>query len=237
MASSVNFEEIHSSLLTFFRTQYFFINYELTFLRILRVATLVDIVFLSLEETIELIKLLKNDVTNDSDKSSRPTSSLFSYLCALQFSATHTFICNKVLLTEKLDKDFRNNFQDNIYFVDVLKSSGKPRLARWLLEYPIIYVQNIEESIDEIENNEGNCLGNEELRLCRVYLRKREADKNRQILLSFSFPKSIFSTQETEIIARLKSLFNSRLSEQQNAIWKNECEIEISDVCLPVVAL
>ncbi|CAG8449318.1 3484_t:CDS:2 [Ambispora gerdemannii] len=111
-------------------------------------------------------------------------------------------------------------------------------ITGWLLEYPIIYVQNIEESINEMEsNNEGNCLGNEELRLCRVYLRKQGADKNRQILLSFSFPKSILSTTEKEIFARLKSLFNSRLLEQQNAFWENECEVEVSDVCLPVVAL
>ncbi|CAG8445022.1 10881_t:CDS:10 [Acaulospora morrowiae] len=71
----------------------------------IRVAHLVDFAFLTLEETRELIASLRRDA-------------LLSTLFALQFSETHTFICNRYLFFSKLDTDLSEDLKSNI-FVDV----------------------------------------------------------------------------------------------------------------------
>ncbi|KAG9294081.1 hypothetical protein G9A89_000512, partial [Geosiphon pyriformis] len=171
-----------------------------------------------------------------------------STLIGLQFSDTHTFICNRELLFKKLESNLENKFQ-NFYFVDVnnnkptyreidksqnetekaeVRRRKKPELLSkppkefsvflnskllpflfktselnsntkdddddddlvfyfeltpmcmvsitgWLLEYPVIYVQDIyvqENNLgDESVSITGNCLGNEPLKICKLYLK------------------------------------------------------------------
>ncbi|RHZ51187.1 hypothetical protein Glove_482g72 [Diversispora epigaea] len=136
----------------------------------------------------------------------------------------------------------------------------------WILEYSMIYVIdynyiNSIENINSVEDmnyeNFKNCLGNQDLKLVQVFLSSNKSNTKiqRHMLLSFSFPTnlkprrrngsgrrgkriatiSIELLSTKKLIDNLKSKFNDRLKNQD--IWNKEIEIEISDVCLPIIAL
>ncbi|CAG8515087.1 4197_t:CDS:2 [Diversispora eburnea] len=129
----------------------------------------------------------------------------------------------------------------------------------WILEYSMIYVidynsinsvENINSVEDTNSENFKNCLGNQDLKLVQVFLSSNKSNMKiqRHLLLSFSFPINLkprrgyrISTISVELLSinklidNLKSKFNNRLKNQD--IWNKEIEIEISDVCLPIIAL
>ncbi|CAG8486040.1 10909_t:CDS:2, partial [Scutellospora calospora] len=71
----------------------------------IRAAYLVDFTLLTLDESKTLLSSFQKNVN------------LFN-ICILQFSDTHTFICNYKLILTKLEKDLINEFESNV-FVDV----------------------------------------------------------------------------------------------------------------------
>ncbi|GBB89240.1 hypothetical protein RclHR1_15920002 [Rhizophagus clarus] len=217
-----------------------------------------------------------------------------SHVYAIQFSDTHTFICNRDLLLTKLDQDLNNDFKD-IIFIDVSKENVEPKQVKvpnsliyllntqiypifikenekinsilfisqipqciisftgWILEYQVIYVLEkiFESSIKEdfeSQNIITNCLANQELKLYRIFLKKINNDHNsnkefqRHMLLSFSCPVKIINSlndvqSNNDIISIiLNDTFAFRI-EQNQSFWNKGWELEISDVCLPVVAL
>ncbi|CAB4398760.1 unnamed protein product [Rhizophagus irregularis] len=240
----------------------------------IRVAHLVDVTFLTYEETLTFISSLRQKI---------------SHIYAIQFSDTHTFICNRDLLLLKLDQDLNNDFK-NIIFIDVSKENIEPKQVNvpnsliyllntqvystfvkenekinsilfisqipqciisftgWILEYQVIYILEKNSFEFESQNIIINCLGNQELKLYRIFLKKidnnnnNNSDKERHMLLSFSCPVKIFnslndSQSNKDIISTvLNDTFTFRI-EQNQSFWNKGWELEISDVCLPVVAL
>ena len=64
------------------------------------------------------------------------------------------------------------------------------------------------------------------------------------MLLSFSCPAKIvnslresFNNNQDVISTRLNDLFACRIEQNQSSFWNKGWELEISDVCLPVVSL
>ncbi|RIA91674.1 hypothetical protein C1645_766950, partial [Glomus cerebriforme] len=249
----------------------------------IRVAHLVDITFLTYEETSMLIASLRQKI---------------SQIYAIQFSDTHTFIYNRDLLLTKLDQDLNNKFKD-IIFINVSKENIEPKQVNapnslmhllntqicpfikeskesketnsvlfisqtpqciisftgWILEYHVIYVLertsefSYEESSFELQSIMKNCLENQELKLYKIFLKKFNYNFNKEIqrhmLLSFSCPAKIvnslnnsFNIQpNNDIISiRLNNTFVSRI-ERNQSFWNKGWELEINDVCLPVVVL
>ncbi|CAI2166492.1 20628_t:CDS:2 [Funneliformis geosporum] len=241
----------------------------------IRTAHLVDVTFLTYEETTKLIASLRQEIP---------------HICGIQFSDTHIFICNIDLLSAKLKLDLHNEFKD-IAFIDVSKKNVEPTQVNvpnslmhflrtqihpfifqenpdsilfvsqtpqcmisftgWILEYQVIYVldstSSDEESSFGSQNIMMNCLGNQELILYRIFLKKtidnmKSAEEiQRHMLLSFSCPARIISSfnnnpNKDTISVRLNNIFSTRV-EQNKSFWNKGLELEVSDVCLPVVVL
>ncbi|KAF0541346.1 hypothetical protein F8M41_005509 [Gigaspora margarita] len=190
----------------------------------IRAAYLIDFAFLTLDDSKTLLSSFQKN------------KNLFN-ICILQFSDTHTFICNHKLVLTKLENDLINEFK-NCIFVDIMwnyKETGckepemidtplsfkkslemnvKPfflewsdidssslttKLAvffipktptciitftGWILEYPVVYV------LDSAPDNVGdifdiqmtkNCLGGQNLKLYRVFLKNAEKVHNSRI--------------------------------------------------------
>ncbi|RIB16295.1 hypothetical protein C2G38_1521828 [Gigaspora rosea] len=136
-------------------------------------------------------------------------------------------------------------------------------LTGWILEYPVVYV--LDSAPDNVDNNFDiqmmkNCLGGQNLKLYRVFLKNAENFHNSRIedsdmknkplkhmLLSFSVPSHIWHHFQQEnnqdilnnntdmITTILKNNFNPRIKNQ--TYWNLEFSVEISDVCLSVVVL
>ncbi|RGB44235.1 hypothetical protein C1646_737541, partial [Rhizophagus diaphanus] len=102
----------------------------------IRVAHLVDVTFLTYEETLTFISSLRQKI---------------SHIYAIQFSDTHTFICNRDLLLLKLDQDLNNDFK-NIIFIDVSKENIEPKQVN--VPNSLIYLLNTQIYSTFIKENE-----------------------------------------------------------------------------------
>ncbi|PKC58933.1 hypothetical protein RhiirA1_540785 [Rhizophagus irregularis] len=188
----------------------------------IRVAHLVDVTFLTYEETLTFISSLRQvNVPN-------------SLIYLLNTQIYSTFIKEN----EKIN---------SILFISqipqcIISFTG------WILEYQVIYILEKNSFEFESQNIIINCLGNQELKLYRIFLKKidnnnnHNSDKERHMLLSFSCPVKIFnslndSQSNKDIISTvLNDTFTFRIEHNQS-FWNKGWELEISDVCLPVVAL